>query len=268
MGSLAVTLAGGVWREGTPRRDAVVRTLSADEERRLVDEALVLAPAELVTRLLDRCAEVGGERGSELARVLTIGDRAALLLAFHRLTSGDALPCLVDCTACGVRFELELDAASLVAEQVSPPAPVLEAEVDGKRVSFRLPTGADEERAAHAALADAGEAADELLRRCVIEGRGLPRERLVEVVENAIAEWDPHAEIELGFTCPDCGAESTAVFEPGSYVLDEVSARTAALEREVHELASRYGWGESEILALPAARRRRYLELIEAMEAQ
>ena len=43
------------------------------------------------------------------------------------------------------------------------------------------------------------------------------------------------------------------MFEPASYVLDELRARTAELEHEVHALASRYGWAESEILALPSA---------------
>ncbi|MBN1203768.1 MAG: hypothetical protein JXB05_02445 [Myxococcaceae bacterium] len=37
---------------------------------------------------------------------------------------------------------------------------------------------------------------------------------------------------------------------------------------DVHRLASRYHWGEGEILAMPLSRRQAYLGLIEAEEHQ
>jgi hypothetical protein len=262
---LDVTLACGVWREGTARRDAHVRPLPLADEWRLVDEAESLLPAELATRLIGSCAEVGGASGPDLARSLTVGDRAALLLAFRRLTAGDLLPCLVDCSGCGERFELELDAVALSVERPVPVGPTVETAVGDTQVTFRLPTGADEERAARAALVDHAAAAEGLLRSCLVDDGGLTLGEASSAVETAIAEVDPHAEIALSFTCPECGATSAPVLDAVSYVLDELQARVAGLEHEVHTLASCYGWDESEILALPAPRRRRYLELIEGV---
>ena len=45
--------------------------------------------------------------------------------------------------------------------------------------------------------------------------------------------------------------------------LRRLYARQDALLATVHRLASRYGWTESEVLAVPARRRARYLALIE-----
>lgn len=264
MTSLEVKLACGVWREETPRLDAVVHPLSLDDERQLVDDAASLLPAQLVTRLLERCAEVGAEASAEVMRELTVGDRALLLLAFHRLVFDESLSCLVDCTSCAERLELDLDARSLVAEPAEPRARVVRTAVNGTQVSFRLPTGGDEERAALAALADADAATAELLQACVLDAGALTLDTVAPAVESAIAELDPHAEIALTFTCPACGADSASILDPASYVVDELRARVAGLEREVHALASRYGWTERDILALPAPRRRRYVDLAEA----
>ena len=45
-------------------------------------------------------------------------------------------------------------------------------------------------------------------------------------------------------------------------MIAEMRERTAMLLEEVHLLASRYGWHEKTILALPASRRTAYAELI------
>ena len=60
-------------------------------------------------------------------------------------------------------------------------------------------------------------------------------------------------------TCPECDAELLVEVDPYltlSLARDEIFG-------EVHTLARHYHWSEAEILALPQARRRLYLGLID-----
>ena len=59
--------------------------------------------------------------------------------------------------------------------------------------------------------------------------------------------------------CPECGAEHVVAVDP--FGLNAL--RGGHLYREVHALASRYHWSEADILALPRARRRLYLSLLD-----
>jgi hypothetical protein len=54
----------------------------------------------------------------------------------------------------------------------------------------------------------------------------------------------------------------TLLFDTATFFLAEVAATADRLLDEVHAIAWHYHWSESEILDLPRARRRRYLDLI------
>jgi hypothetical protein len=260
-----VTLAAGVWREGTRVRDARVRAPTVEEERALFEECAPLLPAERVTVLLGRCAEVGGESGVDAARELSAGDRVALLIELRRLVAGDEMPCVLDCpwSDCGERLEVELDAAELVAEAAGG-GPGGKLDFGGERLAFRLPTGADEERAARTALeADPEVAARELMGACLVDPPDSLPTGLEDALGAAVAQADPHVEITLALSCPACGRESEVELDVASYLWCELEMRLARLDREVHLLASHYGWSEAEILALGERRRARYIELVE-----
>lgn len=265
MAEAEVTLAAGVWREGTRVRAARVRAPAAEEERALFEECAPLLPAERVTVLLGRCAVVGGESGVDAARALSAGDRVALLLELRRLMAGDAMPCVLHCPGpdCGERLAVELDAAALLTE-ADGGGPGGTLDFGGERLAFRLPTGADEERAARTAL-DAGPdaAARELMRTCLVDAPDSPPAGLEDALGAAVAEADPHVEITLALSCPECGRESEVELDVASYLWHELEMRLARLDREVHVLASHYGWSEAEILALGERRRARYIELVE-----
>ena len=265
MAEAEVTLAAGVWREGSRVRRARVRAPAAEEERALFEECAPLMPAERVTVLLARCAEAGGESGVDAARALSAGDRVALLIELRRLLAGDAMPCVLDCpwSDCGERLEVELDAAKLVTEAAGD-GPGGQLDFGGERLAFRLPTGADEERAARTAL-DAGPeaAARELMDACLVDPPDSPLAGLEEALGAAVARADPYVEIKLALSCPECGRESEVELDVASYLWRELEMRLARLDREVHVLASHYGWSEAEILALGERRRARYIELVE-----
>jgi hypothetical protein len=61
--------------------------------------------------------------------------------------------------------------------------------------------------------------------------------------------------------CEACGHEGSAQLDAGELLWDEIDARAHALLGEVHQLARAYGWTESEILGLSAARRAAYLSM-------
>jgi hypothetical protein len=65
-------------------------------------------------------------------------------------------------------------------------------------------------------------------------------------------------------TCPQCAHQWQAPLDIVSFLWSEVHAWAIRLLREIHELASAYGWSEAEILALSPWRRRAYLELVNA----
>jgi hypothetical protein len=264
-----VTLAAGVWRGGTRVRDAHVRAPTVEEERALFEQCEALLPAERVSVLLGRCAEVGGDSGPGAARALSAGDRVALLLALRRLMAGDSMPCVLDCPwpDCAERLELDLTASELIAEGDAG-GPTHFMELGGERLSFRLPTGADEELAARTAVeAGAEAAARTLVDACLAEPPASTSAGLEDALGAAIARVDPHVEITLALSCPVCERESDVELDVASYLWRELELRLARLEREVHLLASHYGWSEAEILALGERRRARYIELVELESA-
>ncbi|HCA88392.1 MAG TPA: hypothetical protein DEQ61_24785 [Streptomyces sp.] len=111
-----------------------------------------------------------------------------------------------------------------------------------------------------------------LLARCTISavraGEPVPADRLSELpgqVQRRIAEAaeraDPAAEVTLSVGCPECGEATRAELDIASYLWTELDSWARDLLLDVHLLATAYGWGEREIMALSPLRRRYYLEL-------
>ena len=114
------------------------------------------------------------------------------------------------------------------------------------------------------------EARAALVSRCLIDARrggelvrpsDLPEEVVASLAERA-SECDPHAEVLLGLDCGGCGHHWTPLFDIASFFWREIAAEAKRLLLAVHALASAYGWRESEVLSMSAARRQMYLEMI------
>jgi len=136
-------------------------------------------------------------------------------------------------------------------------------------VRFRLPNCDD--LAALEAGADAPAQKSALLRRCVAEvrlnGDVNATDQLPEVVVTALsvrmADLDPQGDIQLTLTCPHCGHSWASPLDIVSYLWSEIHAWAERTLRDVHALASAYGWRESDILALSPTRRQAYLDMIQ-----
>jgi hypothetical protein len=228
-----------------------------------------------------------GERGLILLRVaapalpdedrasLTVGCRDTLLLDLFERLFGDTATALAGCPSCGEQLELDVPLA-----EIRIPAP--EDRPDrftltwaGNEIAYRLPRTSD--------LAALGEqmgnqaveaAARSLAERCILsihdaEGRQLDPNLLNEVtaalepaIAAAVADADPQAIVTLTFDCPSCAQHWQSPFDIVEFLWRRLDVFVRGFLREVHVLASHYGWSEREIVSLTPRRRRHYLELI------
>ena len=199
----------------------------------------------------------------------SIGRRDQELLGLRERIFGSRLTGAAQCPACGQPVEVDFAVTDIRTEPAPEPAQIHALQLDGYEVRFRLPNCAD--LASLDAGADASTQKSSLVRRCLAEVRlnGDPSvaESLPEAVTIALskrmAELDPQGDIQLTLTCPQCGHSWASPLDIVSYLWSEIHAWAGRTLREVHALASAYGWRESDILALNPTRRQAYLELIQ-----
>lgn len=166
----------------------------------------------------------------------TAGRVNGRLLDLHATIFGPALEGVTRCPACATVVELALPVAALQA------VPALPAPAD-----HPVPTLG---RLWQALAADSDAAAREHLRGAAA---GFD-------VEAAWSAADPLAVTELALACPACGHHWQEDADLGPFVWRKVDAWAEGLLDDVAQLARAYGWRESDVLALPPARRARYLE--------
>lgn len=275
-----VSLPGGFWVDGDHYREGVLRPLTGNEEAFLLEARDTLLPVQLTTVLLVRCLEGLGPLvpvTPKAVRSLTVGDREALLLHLRRLTLGNRLELVLECPAprCGERMDIELQVDDLLLPPYPAVEPLHEATVRGEEttylVHFRLPTGADQERAAALAHSDLNAATELLLGRCVervIHGDGedlsvdgFPS-AVTEHIATVMADLDPQAELTMNVTCPSCGHAFPALFDTATFFFRELETSMSRLYWEVHMLAFHYHWSEAEILAMTSRKRHVYLGML------
>ena len=77
-----------------------------------------------------------------------------------------------------------------------------------------------------------------------------------------MAQADPQADVQLALSCPACSHQWQSVFDIVSFFWSEMNAWAYRILREVHILASAYGWREADILAMSPYRRQLYLKMV------
>lgn len=266
-------------------RDAFLRGVTGVEEALFGRFIASLPPARAVTAILASTVERVGAIApiSEThIRLLCIGDRNRLMLALHRALYGNSVALVAPCLGpnCGRTMDLDIAIDQLLAlpdADDEPSTNTLRVEVAGRaiEVGFRLPNGEDQEAAATLAADDLGTAADLLLRRTLVsltaqDGKPVAIDDVLadlrQPLAAAFAARDPEAEIVLRLECPDCGHVTPADLDP--YDLFRSRTRHSPdILIDVDRIARAYHWSEAEIMALPVARRRRYLAMIEAAGA-
>ena len=239
----------------------------------------MIGPALTQSELLSMWERGEGQRPSGRAQALLstaddersfaampVGRRDAALLDLRVRLFGDSFNGLTTCPTCGGEIELTFDASEVVRDgNVNADPRVREA---GYEIVVRTP--ASEHLAAIESMTDLDAARAALLRSCITsavhDGERVDPEELpadvIECIVARLAELDPQADVALELTCPECMNAWREPFDIVTYFWTEVSVAAKRLLGEVHELASAYGWSESDILQLSAARRSAYLEMV------
>ena len=244
-----------------------MRGLSAAEILLIWERGRGLAPSQQAMLLL--MAADRDESPERLAR-LSIGQRDKRLLELRAQTFGPRLDGLTGCPACGENLEVKMNAPDLRADCPTEGPEDRSLSWGEYELRFRLPNCSDV--ASLARDTDISAARGTLLGRCLLGAtRGQKSISLEELPEAAIGALskevvraEPLADFQLALRCPQCAHEWQTPFDIVSFFWNEISSRAARLLREVHALASAYGWSESEILGLSPSRRQGYLEMVPA----
>jgi hypothetical protein len=194
---------------------------------------------------------------------MPIGARDAALLDLQDGLFGSDIEATADCPKCGERAEI-----SFTTSQIRTPLPSREALTlarDEYEIEFRVPTTED--------LLDLPDDSPEaeLLARCIhearVRGQHVSAKQLPAGISQAIvaemSRADPQAEIGVSIDCPVCAHRWSMDFDITSYVWTELDDWARRLLREIHSLASAYGWSERDILEMSPRRRRLYAEMVE-----
>ena len=242
-----------------------MRPLSDADIVRVWEYGYAASPIRRALALITAASDTPSANDTEFLS-LTPGERDARLFSVRRYTFGSTLECIAACPSCGESLEFTTEIAALVPEvendYIADRRPITLTD-SGYCVTVRPPTIGDLEK-----QASLGE--ETMIERCVLQadhnGEPIAADQitapLVAAIDAHLSVADPAAIAELTIVCPACAHSWTQIFDIAAFLWGEISARAARIFREVHLLARAYGWSESEILALSAPKRERYLDLV------
>lgn len=242
-----------------------MHALSAAELLNVWERGLTQSPAERALTLLGAaCPEISPESLTKL----TVGDRDARLMTLREWTFGSQFVCVAACSNCGERLELDFNAADLRIGSAPPATETHFLSFDGFELCFRLPNSRD--LAALANCQDIETGRQFLLERCIttIAREGAPvaycqvPKNLKDAVVERMGQIDPQGDVQLTLSCPWCSHQCQSVFDIEAFFWKEICGWAGHILKEVHTLASAYGWNEVDILNLTYWRRQLYLNLV------
>jgi hypothetical protein len=187
-------------------------------------------------------------------REWTIGAVNKALLELRAFTFGRRLELLANCPECGAICESELDCLDMAEasnSRIGKPLTI------GKMI-YRLPTCAD---VIAAGRSDQNPALA-LARRLKTGGSAELDDAKLRALADAVSHADPLSLIEVALTCPECDARWSEPLHIADVVWTELQSRADRLIFDIARLAQAFAWRESDILAMSAQRRQRYLELL------
>lgn len=225
------------------------------------------SPTRTVLYLLGR-ADTG--QSAEQLEALPLGARDRLLLELRKRSLASPMVACEQCPRCDAALEIALDPAGLVLAEATGPAAELSVHCADLEIRFRLPNSGD--LLSVEGCSDEDGAVRTLALRCVraatrgeaavaphaIDAQALQR------LNDAIAEADPQADLNLDLTCTECGHAFQRELDVASFFIQELVSVSRHLLHEVYALARGYGFSESDILDMSAWRRRAYLEMLAA----
>lgn len=176
---------------------------------------------------------------------------------------GHQMSAIVRCSNCHESLELSLDLHRILQQ-----LPDLENEalysscIHFNDYRFRLPNSRD--LAFIYQQSDSADCVDGLLQRCCITqpDKSPLSVEMMDAVASLMEEIDPALDINCNLVCELCDFQNSYPFDVGRYLWLEIESFAKKLLREIHILASSYGWSEQTILALTQKRRQQYLNMV------
>jgi hypothetical protein len=202
---------------------------------------------------------------------LRIGERDRLLLQLREEIFGSYITGLIRCPECGELLEIALDAMDIrIISRIETPETegCLHLLSESYEISFRMPDCSDLE--AVSICKDVSEARYLILRRCIqgvlYQGKDASIEdlpaKLLDSIEEIMANADPQADVLLRAACASCRHEWDAIFDISSFLWGEIDSWARRTLQDVHALASAYSWSEKNILGMSSWRRKCYLDMV------
>lgn len=197
-----------------------------------------------------------------------IGRRDSALLELRESLFGKQLAGVTKCPNCKADVEIAFDTEAIRTNYATgAPFNFQRIGLDGTVYQLKLCPISSR------ALLESDVNREQLLKRCIIalshsddEGDSqLPIEIPVDVIQacdRALAECDPQSDIQLELICANCEHSWNSPFDIATYLWQEIGAWAGRTLREIHAIASVYGWTEREILNLTPKRRRSYLQMV------
>jgi hypothetical protein len=189
------------------------------------------------------------------------------LLELYRERYGPELRAVSACPECGAVLELQFAVDDLLDAAPEPVRGELTLTSGEYELELRLPTVADVTRARSAGELERAAAtlAEACLSACLRDGLEVSPDAvppaLLDEAQRRLQRFDLAGE-PLELNCLDCATQWNAVLDVPALVLAELDAEGRRLLADVHLLARAYGWSEGDVVALPPARRRRYVEMV------
>jgi hypothetical protein len=253
-------------------RQAKIKQLDGYDEQMLAETSNL--PTFLRTNLLlERLVTFDELKGqlslNDAIRQLTLGDRAILIIQIRAALLGEKIHALLNCPFCKESLSFELSSKSLAPQSIANPVVAYPLKFENFLLMVKPVTGAVLEAIAESSSINYS--IEQLARLCIVSSKPVLPEKLSDellaTVSSKLREIDPQADIVLNLVCPVCNRPFQVPFEIEEYFFNEMAGRLGQLEREIHWIALNYHWSEKEILSLPIAKRKRYIELINATVA-
>ena len=188
----------------------------------------------------------------------TINRRLQGLLAVTEATRGDLMILTAHCQEQDCMQPMDLPLRIRDFLQTEDPLQVVVQTEGDIPVEIRLPTGNDQRVWLQNQVGP-----DQMLEGLIREPSSvILSAEWFETFETALMEADPLTTLEIETLCPECGATNHLPVDLEQECLNGLAAEQPRLFDEIHQLASAYHWSEVEILAIPAVRRRLYLDRV------
>ncbi len=249
--------------DGRFARSYAFKPLTGAVEAEAADAASAGSRPEAIANVLAvMLLHIGGRPvDRDLVHTLPVGDARVMMANLARHIGVGQQWMTGACSSCGSPFDFSIYPSDLpTPQETAVDEDWVEVETAGGPVRVRAPLCSDQ--IAIAALPDPERA---LLERCVApahmeeEFRFEFDESDLAAIDAAMTALSPSLPFGAAVACPECGKTSELPVCTSDWLgqLDEGPLQ------DVHDIASAYGWGEGEILALSRHRRKAYLQMIE-----